>query len=146
MVDAVSSVLPLAAARGIDIGAEEMVTGKVTAIGADVAVAVRNLVTNAVRYTPDGGTIDLRMHTEDNAVWVEVTDTGPGISEELLPRVFDRFFRANLEVEGTGLGLSIVKAITAKYGGQAVIRNRNDGKSGIVAAVSFPLARSAVQA
>jgi two-component system OmpR family sensor kinase len=142
----VAQLLRLARARGIDIGAEEMVTGKVTAIGADVAVAVRNLVTNAVRYTPDGGTIDLRMHTEDNAVWVEVTDTGPGISEELLPRVFDRFFRANLEVEGTGLGLSIVKAITAKYGGQAVIRNRNDGKSGIVAAVSFPLARSAVQA
>jgi len=138
--------LPLAAARGIDIGAEQMVAGKVAAVGADVAVAVRNLVTNAVRYTPDGGTIDLSMRTEDNAVWVEVTDTGPGISEELLPRVFDRFFRANLDVEGTGLGLSIVKAITAKYGGQAVIRNRDDGKSGIVAAVSFPLAGGAVHA
>jgi len=146
VVDAVSGVLPLAAARGIDIGAEQMVAGKVAAVGADVAVAVRNLVTNAVRYTPDGGTIDLSMRTEDNAVWVEVTDTGPGISEELLPRVFDRFFRANLDVEGTGLGLSIVKAITAKYGGQAVIRNRDDGKSGIVAAVSFPLAGGAVHA
>jgi two-component system OmpR family sensor kinase len=146
VVDAVSGVLPLAAARGIDIGAEEMVTDKVAAAGADVAVAVRNLVTNAVRYTHDGGTIDLRMHREGNAVWVEVTDTGPGISEELLPRVFDRFFRANLDVEGTGLGLSIVKAITAKYGGEALIRNRDDGKSGIVAAVSFPLAGSAGEA
>ena len=73
-------------------------------------------------------------------MWVEVTDTGPGIAEESLPRVFDRFFRANLDVEGTGLGLSIVKSITQKYGGEAVIRNRRDGRSGVVAAVSFPLA------
>jgi two-component system OmpR family sensor kinase len=145
VVDAVSGVLPIAAARGIDIGAEAMLTDKVAASRADVAIAVKNLVSNAVRYTPDGGTIDLRMRREANALWIEVTDTGPGIAEECLPRVFDRFFRANsdthADVEGTGLGLSIVKAITAKYGGQAVIQNRCDGRSGIVAAVSFPLAR-----
>jgi two-component system OmpR family sensor kinase len=140
VVQAVADVLPIAAARGIDIGAEEMVTDKVAAVGADVSIAVKNLVSNAVRYTPDGGTIDLRMRTEGNVMWVEVTDTGPGIAPELLPRVFDRFFRANLDVEGTGLGLSIVKSITQKYGGDALIRNRSDGRSGLVAAVSFPLA------
>lgn len=144
VVDAVSGVLPIAAARGIDIGAEAMLADKVAAARADVAIAVKNLVSNAVRYTPDGGTIDLRMRREANALWIEVTDTGPGIAEESLPRVFDRFFRANsntlADVEGTGLGLSIVKAITAKYGGQAVIQNRRDGCSGIIAAVSFPLA------
>jgi two-component system, OmpR family, sensor kinase len=144
VVDAVSGVLPIAAARGIDIGAQAMLTDKVAAASADVAIAVKNLVSNAVRYTPDGGTIDLCMRREANALWIEVTDTGPGIPEESLPRVFDRFFRANqdthADVEGTGLGLSIVKAITAKYGGQAVIQNRRDGHSGIVAAVSFPLA------
>jgi two-component system, OmpR family, sensor kinase len=144
VVDAVSGVLPIAAARGIDIGANAMLSDKVAASGADVAIAVKNLVSNAVRYTPDGGTIDLTMRREANALWIEVTDTGPGIAEELLPRVFDRFFRAigstHADVEGTGLGLSIVKAITAKYGGEAVIRNRLDGRSGIVAAVSFPLA------
>ncbi|MFT4507905.1 ATP-binding protein [Caballeronia sp. 15711] len=144
VVDAVSGVLPIASARGIDIGAEAMLTDKVAAPRADVAIAVKNLVSNAVRYTPDGGTIDLRMRREADALWIEVTDTGPGIAEESLPRVFDRFFRANsdthADVEGTGLGLSIVKAITGKYGGQAVIQNRRDGRSGIVAAVSFPLA------
>jgi len=140
VVESVSDVLPIAAARGIDIGAEEMVVAKVAAPGADVSVAVKNLVSNAVRYTPNGGTIDLGMRTEGNMMWVEVTDTGPGIPQELLPRVFDRFFRANLDVEGTGLGLSIVKSITQKYGGDAVIRNRSDGRSGVVAAVSFPLA------
>ncbi|CAN7362708.1 ATP-binding protein [Caballeronia sp. LjRoot34] len=144
VVDAVSGVLPIAAARRIDIGAEAMLADKVAASPADVAIAVKNLVSNAVRYTPDGGTIDLRMHREASALWIEVTDTGPGIAEESLPRVFDRFFRAksdmHADVEGTGLGLSIVKAITAKYGGQAIIQNRCDGRSGIVAAVSFPLA------
>ena len=140
VVESVSDVLPIAASRGIDIGAEEMVAAKVAAPGADVSVAVKNLVSNAVRYTPNGGTIDLGMRTEGNMMWVEVTDTGPGIPQELLPRVFDRFFRANLDVEGTGLGLSIVKSITQKYGGDAVIRNRSDGRSGVVAAVSFPLA------
>jgi two-component system OmpR family sensor kinase len=73
-------------------------------------------------------------------VWVEVADTGPGIAEELLPRVFDRFFRANTQIEGSGLGLSIVKAIASKYGGTASLRNRDDGQSGIVASVDFPLA------
>jgi two-component system OmpR family sensor kinase len=144
VVDAVSGVLPIAAARGIDIGAQTMLAGKVAASSADVAIAVKNLVSNAVRFTPDGGTIDLRMRREANAMWIEVADTGPGIAEESLPRVFDRFFRANsamhADVEGTGLGLSIVKAITAKYGGEAVVRNRRDGRTGIIAVVSFPLA------
>jgi two-component system OmpR family sensor kinase len=142
VVDAVSDVLPIAAARSIDIGAEEMATQKVAAPAADVAIVVKNLVSNAVRYTPDGGTIDLGTRRQGNVLWVEVTDTGPGIAEDLLPRVFDRFFRANLDVEGTGLGLSIVKALTGKYGGEAVIRNRSDGRSGLVAAVSFPLAEA----
>ncbi|WP_144158227.1 sensor histidine kinase [Paraburkholderia sp. BCC1885] len=142
VVEAVADVLPIAAARSIDIGAEQMVTDKAAVPAADVAIAVKNLVSNAVRYTPDGGTIDLSMRTDGQTIWVEVTDTGPGIAEELLPRVFDRFFRANLDVEGTGLGLSIVKSITQKYGGDAVIRNRGDGRSGVVAAVIFPLARA----
>jgi two-component system OmpR family sensor kinase len=70
---------------------------------------------------------------------VEVTDTGPGIDETLLPRVFDRFFRANTDIEGSGLGLSIVKAIVTRYGGTVTLRNRSDGQSGIVATVSFPI-------
>ena len=61
-----------------------------------------------IRYTPDGGKVDLSVQVRDDMVWIEVTDTGPGIAEELLPRVFDRFFRANTQIEGSGLGLSIV--------------------------------------
>lgn len=136
---AVADVLPIAIARGLDIGAEEMVSAHVRAIETDIGMAVKNLVSNAVRYTPDGGTIDLRMRRDGEMVWVDVIDTGPGIEEALLPRVFDRFFRANPNVEGSGLGLSIVKAIAARYGGDVTLRNRSDGRSGIVASIGFPV-------
>jgi two-component system, OmpR family, sensor kinase len=92
-----------------------------------------------VRYTPDGGTIDLRMRRVDDMAWIDVIDTGPGIAEDLLPRVFDRFFRANADIEGSGLGLSIVKAIAARYGGEVTLGNRTDGRSGIVASIGFPM-------
>ena len=64
-------------------------------------------------------------------------DVGPGIDEALLPRVFDRFFRANTQTEGSGLGLSIVQAIVNRYDGMASLRNRDDGQTGIVASVGF---------
>lgn len=140
VVDAVAEVLPIAMKRGIDIGADKMAGAVVHAVEADVGIAVRNLVGNAIRYTPDGGKVDLNVRVRDDMVWIEVTDTGPGIAEELLPRVFDRFFRASTQIEGSGLGLSIVKAIANKYGGAANIRNRQDGPSGIVASIGFPSA------
>ncbi|SAK88815.1 sensor kinase [Caballeronia temeraria] len=136
---AVADVLPIALARGMDIGAEEMVNAHVRAVETDIGMAVKNLVSNAVRYTPDGGTIDLHMRRDGDMVWIDVIDTGPGIDETLLPRVFDRFFRANPDVEGSGLGLSIVKAIAARYGGDVTLKNRSDGRSGIVASIGFPV-------
>ena len=133
----VGEVFPLATQRGIDLGVDEMTHAHVQALEPDIGTVVRNLVSNAIRYTPDGGKVDLRVVLRDGMVWIEVTDTGPGIAEELLPRVFDRFFRANTAIEGTGLGLAIVKAITTRYGGTVTLRNRGDGQSGIVAAAGF---------
>jgi two-component system, OmpR family, sensor kinase len=138
-VAAIAEVLPIATSREIDIGAVELADVHVQAVESDVGVALRNLVSNAIRYTPNGGQIDLRVVERDGAAWVDVMDTGPGIAAAVLPRVFDRFFRANTQIEGTGLGLSIVKAIAARYGGSAMLRNRDDGVSGIVASIGFPL-------
>lgn len=138
VASAISDVLPIAMQRGIDIGANEMASASVRAIELDVATVIKNLVSNAIRYTPDGGKIDLSTRVQNATVDIEVKDTGPGINETLLPRVFDRFFRANTEIEGSGLGLSIVKAIVTRYGGTVTLRNRSDGQSGIVAIVSFP--------
>jgi two-component system OmpR family sensor kinase len=137
VVEVVAEVLPIAMKRGIDIGAEEMTSAHVRANEADIGIALRNLVSNAIRYTPDGGKVDLSVHLRDSMVWIEVVDTGPGIDEALLPRVFDRFFRANTQTEGSGLGLSIVQAIVNRYDGMASLRNRDDGLTGIVASVGF---------
>src|SRR6202011_3220504 len=72
-----------------------------------------NLVDNAVKYTPEGGRIEVRWHADRHQVCLEVPDTGIGIPERDLPRIFERFYRVDKarsrELGGTGLGLSIVK-------------------------------------
>ena len=85
--------------------------------------AMSNLLSNAVRYTPPGGRITLgwRVLDEGSAVF-SVTDTGPGIAAEHIPRLTERFYRVDRsrsrESGGTGLGLAIVKHVTQRHGGQ----------------------------
>jgi signal transduction histidine kinase len=84
--------------------------------------AIENLVTNALRYTPDGGSIELRARQTASSVAIEVRDSGAGIPPEHLPFIFDRFYKAaaadGLASPGSGLGLSIVKAIVTRHGGR----------------------------
>lgn len=79
------------------------------------------LTTNALRHTPAGTPIDLRVSQSHTTVRVEVTDHGPGIAPQDLPRVFDRFYRADVARArasgGTGLGLAIASAIVRAHGG-----------------------------
>ncbi|WP_418790542.1 two-component system histidine kinase PnpS [Phosphitispora sp. TUW77] len=80
-----------------------------------------NLVDNAIKYTPSGGTIDIIAEWENNGVKVAVKDTGIGISRDSIPRLFERFYRVDKararEMGGTGLGLAIVKHILEVHGG-----------------------------
>lgn len=82
---------------------------------------LRVLCDNALKYTPDGGSVSVRLRSEDGYAHISVIDTGVGISEEDLPRVFDRFFRADQSrsraTGGTGLGLSIAAWIAARHAG-----------------------------
>ncbi|MEU7101340.1 HAMP domain-containing sensor histidine kinase [Streptomyces longwoodensis] len=89
--------------------------------------ALGNLVTNAVRHTPRGGTVTLTAGREGDRVVLEVADTGSGIAPEDLPHVFERFWRAeksrSRRTGGSGLGLSIVRHLVAAHGGTAEARS-----------------------
>jgi len=82
---------------------------------------LRNIVENALKYTPEGGTVCIRHFVKDGHVIVTVADTGIGISSEQLPHIFDRFYRTegsrNRTQGGSGLGLAIAKTIIERYGG-----------------------------
>ena len=83
--------------------------------------AVRVLVDNAVKYTPEGGAVTIRLAPAGEQLVLSVTDTGPGIAPEELPRIFERFYRSDQsrarETGGTGLGLPIAAWIAARHGG-----------------------------
>jgi signal transduction histidine kinase len=99
--------------------------------------ALQNLAANALRHTPDGGEIRLEATVADGFIHLRVRDTGPGIPQEHLPLIFDRFYKADTArraAGGSGLGLSIVKAIVERHGG--TIAARND--AGAVFDISLP--------
>jgi two-component system phosphate regulon sensor histidine kinase PhoR len=86
-----------------------------------------NLVDNAAKYTPPGGTITLRWWTDDDGGHFAVTDTGPGIAVEHLPRLTERFYRVDpgraRDKGGSGLGLAIVRHVLQKHGGELKIES-----------------------
>lgn len=86
---------------------------------------LRNIVENALKYTPEGGSVTIRHHLADGQVILTVADTGIGISPEQLPHIFDRFYRTEASRTrtrgGSGLGLAIAKAIMERYGGSIAI-------------------------
>ncbi|MBO7739857.1 MAG: HAMP domain-containing protein [Oscillospiraceae bacterium] len=88
---------------------------------ARIEQVIVNIITNAIRYTPDGGEIAIRVGGSENHVWVSVKDTGIGIPKEQLPHIFDRFYRVDRArsraLGGSGLGLSIAREIVLKHGG-----------------------------
>lgn len=103
--------LNLELTRGIQLDADERLLN----------IAISNLVTNALRYTQEGGDITIRTQSLDSDVAIEVIDNGPGIAPEHLPRLTQRFYRVDRDrsrqAGGTGLGLSIVKHMAERHGG-----------------------------
>jgi two-component system, OmpR family, sensor kinase len=118
---AVADVLPQAHLKHIDLGLSGdtpaqpvLVTGQSDAL----RMMLRNLLDNAVKYTPASGQVDVSLRIEGEHCVLSVDDSGPGIAPEDRARVFDRFFRATdmAHETGSGLGLAIVKVIAAQHG------------------------------
>jgi two-component system phosphate regulon sensor histidine kinase PhoR len=128
----------------VDVPERIAIAGSAT----ELTSAVTNLVHNAIRYTPEGGVIDVswRLLT-DGAGELAVSDTGPGIAREHLPRLTERFYRVDgsrsRETGGTGLGLSIVKHVVQRHGGELVI-DSEVGKGSVFRLV-FPAPRVRIE-
>lgn len=139
--EAVAELVPLADSRRIDLGISEAQTVFVRGDRDAVATLMRNLIDNAVRYTPLGGRVDVSVErtteTPPRAA-LKVADTGPGIEPQERERVFDRFYRrAGNREPGSGLGLAIVKAIALAHGATVRLDEGADGR-GLAVTVSFP--------
>jgi two-component system phosphate regulon sensor histidine kinase PhoR len=126
-----------------DISLEFEGPPRLMAVPAEIESAVRNLVTNAVRYTPDGGVVTVSWRVRDDEGWLAVRDTGIGISTEHLPRITERFYRVDRsrsrDTGGTGLGLAIVKRIANRH--HASLRIDSEPGKGSVFTLRFPARR-----
>lgn len=123
--DLIAECLPLAEQRGIDIGMEEDATLTLAADPASLRLIVKNALDNAVRYTPPGGQVTLRLAKTQGRGVVEVIDTGPGIPPAERNRVFAPFYRpAGSAGAGSGLGLAIARDAAARCGGTISIDAR----------------------
>jgi two-component system OmpR family sensor kinase len=137
----VAELVPLADSRRIDLGVSEAQAVFVRGERDAVATLIRNLVDNAVRYTPVGGRVDVsveRSATLPAHALVRVADNGPGIARGERERVFDRFYRRpGTRSPGSGLGLAIVRAIAVAHGATVELGEGADGR-GLAVTVSLP--------
>jgi signal transduction histidine kinase len=96
----------------------------------EIKVLINNILDNAIRYTPNYGSVNISLSNDTEHAVLEVNDTGPGISNEDFERVFERFYRGeNKDNCGSGLGLSIVREIALQHGAIIKLSNLNHGLS-----------------
>lgn len=135
--DLLEDLYPLAEAKQIDIGLLNNEDVELTTDEANLFVLIRNIVDNAIRYTPNGGKVDLAIKDLPDQVHLRVTDSGPGISIADRQRVMDPFYRVLGSNEtGSGLGLSIVREIATKMGWHIKLEFAQEStKTGLMATI-----------
>lgn len=105
-------LIPYANTREINLGVEQLDAGAVIGSEHHLQILLRNLIDNAVRYTPSGGQVDVTIRARQDDILLEIEDSGPGIPPAERERVFDRFYRCLVpQATGSGLGLAIVKHV-----------------------------------
>jgi signal transduction histidine kinase len=146
--ETVQALEPRAAAKGIDLTCALDSVPDVRADRGRLQQLAENLVTNAIKFTPDGGSVHVSLGRESGAVLLEVADTGIGIAADDQRRLFQRFFRAENAVErqlpGTGLGLYVSRVIAEAHEGSLTVRSELG--RGSTFRFELPLVRSAVAA
>jgi two-component system OmpR family sensor kinase len=136
----VGDLVGLAQHKGVDLGLLHADEVRVDGQGDALAILMRNLVDNAIKYTPAGGTVDVTVRAAGGGATLVVEDSGPGIPVEERERVFDRFYRiAGSEAAGSGLGLAIIRAIAERHGATLAL-GRSERLGGLSAVVAFPKA------
>jgi two-component system OmpR family sensor kinase len=136
--DAIVARAALAADKAIDLGLAHETPAVVAGDPASLAILLSNLLDNALRYTPRGGRIDVSVERDARGAMLVVADTGPGIAAAERERVFDRFYRGEVNEEtGSGLGLSIVKRIADAHAATITLDAPREG-TGLVVRVTFP--------
>ncbi|WP_426074344.1 ATP-binding protein [Janthinobacterium sp. DSP2-3-3] len=135
---AVADHSALADSRAIDLGVVETLQARVQADPDGLQVLLNNLIDNALRYTQQGGRVDLQAALEDGRPLLRVSDNGPGVPQHYHARLFDRFFRPDgNDAWGCGLGLSIVRHIAEHHHAEIALDDGEAGR-GLQVTVRFP--------
>jgi two-component system phosphate regulon sensor histidine kinase PhoR len=125
----VALIAPVAAKKGVSVTSCTTETANVLlGDGEKLTQVLLNLLDNAVKYTPDGGSVEVEVGRDEEGFLVRVADTGVGIPASDLQRIFERFYRVDRarsrDLGGTGLGLSIVKHIVEAHRGRVVVESQ----------------------
>lgn len=137
----IGSSQPVAESKGLRLRVKADDDGVIEADAGRMRQIIGNLLSNAMKFTPRGGLIEVSSHTVESSVTITVRDTGRGIDPSLLPHIFERFRQAtNAEAGGLGLGLTIVKHLVEIHGGEIHAESEGAGK-GAVFIVRLPLMR-----
>jgi len=141
--DVIEDLYPLAEERAIDLGVLSADDAMIHAQPLDLHLLVKNLIDNAIRYTPRHGRVDVSLAARDGGVDFIVDDTGPGIAEAERERVFGAFYRGagDIGVPGSGLGLAIVKAVADKMGATVTLAAPSATGAGLRVVVGFVTGR-----
>ncbi|PZO42488.1 MAG: histidine kinase [Shackletoniella antarctica] len=139
---AIDTVQPAAIAKSIQINPVLLDIGQVSGDDVRLQQIVWNLLTNAVKFTPSGGRIDIRLEQIDNQAQITITDTGKGISPDFLPHIFESFRQEDASITrnhgGLGLGMAIVYQLIQAHGGTVTADSPGEGK-GATFTIGLPL-------